>query len=59
MAQIQLILRAYRMVNSIRYQLNRDGNKSDWREIVRTMNTHKTVTTLEQNVHDEVIMFCG
>jgi hypothetical protein len=32
------------------------GYNHDWREIVRTMNTQKAVTTLAQNVQDQVII---
>ena len=56
MAHLHLGLLAYWLVNSIRYQLKKEGMHSGWREIVRTMNTQKAVTTLAQNVHDEVIM---
>jgi hypothetical protein len=44
------------VVNTVRYQLKKEGIHSGWREIVRTMNTQKSVTTLAQNIHDEVIM---
>ncbi len=30
--------------------------KHDWREIIRTLNTQKAVTTLAQNNHEEGIM---
>ena len=43
-------------MNTIRHQLKAQGINSGWREIVRTMNTQKAVTTLAQNQHDEVIM---
>jgi hypothetical protein len=56
MAHLHLGLLAYWLVNTIRYQLKKEGMHSGWREIVRTMNTQKAVTTLAQNVHDEVIM---
>jgi hypothetical protein len=56
MAHLHLGLLAYWLVNTIRYQLKKETIHSGWREIVRTMNTQKTVTTLAQNIHDEVIM---
>ena len=56
MAHLHLGLIAYWVVNTIRYQLKNQDIHSGWREIVRTMNTQKAVTTLAQNVHDEVIM---
>ncbi len=56
MAHLHLGLLAYWVVNTIRYQLKKQGIHSGWREIVRTMNTQKAVTTLAQNTYDEVIM---
>ena len=56
MAHLHLGLLAYWLVNTVRHQLKKQGIHSGWREIVRTMNTQKAVTTLAQNVHDEVIM---
>ena len=56
MAHLHLGLMAYWVVNTLRHQLKKKGIHSGWREIVRTMNTQKAVTTLAQNVHDEVIM---
>ena len=56
MAHLHLGLLAYWVVNTVRHQLKKDGIHSGWREIVRTMNTQKAVTTLAQNVQDEVIM---
>jgi hypothetical protein len=56
MAHLHLGLLAYWVVNTVRYQLKKEGLHSGWREIVRTMNTQKAVTTLAQNIHDEVIM---
>jgi len=55
MAHLHLGLLAYWLVNTIRYQLKQKGIKSDWREIVRIMNTQKCVTTLAQNKTDEMI----
>lgn len=56
MAHLHLGLLAYWLVNTVRHQLKREGIHSGWREIVRTMNTQKAVTTLAQNNHEEVIM---
>jgi len=56
MAHLHLGLLAYWVVNTIRHQLKKEGIHSGWREIVRTMNTQKAVTTLAQNIHDEVIV---
>jgi transposase len=56
MAHLYLAMLAYSLVNTVRYQLKKEGNHSGWREIVRTMNTQKAVTTLAQNKDDEVIM---
>jgi len=56
MAHLHLGLMAYWVVNTVRYQLKKEGIHSGWREIIRTMNTQKAVTTLAQNIHDEVIL---
>jgi hypothetical protein len=56
MAHLHLGLLAYWVVNTVRHQLKKEGIHSGWREIVRTMNTQKAVTTLAQNVQEEVIM---
>lgn len=71
-AHLNLGLLAYWVVNTIRYQLKRNtvptgtvnnGNEpqdnsihDEWREIVRTMNTQKAVTTMVQNKKNEVII---
>jgi transposase len=44
-AHIHLGLMAYWIVNTIRFQLKDNGITSDWRELVRVMNTQKCVTT--------------
>jgi transposase len=44
-AHIHLGLMAYWIVNTIRFQLKGKGVTSDWRELVRVMNTQKCVTT--------------
>jgi len=56
MAHLHLGLLAYWLVNTVRYQLKKEDIHSNWREIVRTMNTQKAVTTLAQNNHEDVIM---
>jgi hypothetical protein len=56
MAHLHLGLLAYSLVNTVRHQLKQEGIHSGWREIVRTMNTQKAVTTLAQNNYEEVIM---
>ena len=55
MAHLHLGLLAYWLVATIRYQLKQKGINSDWREIVRTMNTQKCVTTSVVNIREETI----
>ena len=55
MAHLQLGILAYWLVSTIRYQLKQKGYNSDWREIVRIMNTQKCVTTSVDNINNEVI----
>ncbi len=55
MAHLNLGLLAYWLVNTIRHQLKKQGINSQWKEIVRTMNTQKAVTTTAQNNHDQII----
>ena len=55
MAHLHLGLLAYWIVNTVRFQLKKQGINSGWREIVRTMNTQKAVSTLAQNHVEEVI----
>ena len=55
MAHLHLGLLAYWVVNTVRYQLKKEDIHFGWREIVRNMNTQKAVTTLAQNVRDQVI----
>ena len=45
MAHLHLGMLAYWLVTIFRYQLKQKGCHSDWREIVRIMNTQKCVTT--------------
>jgi hypothetical protein len=56
MAHLHLGLLAYWVVNTVRHQLKMKGYNHDWREIVRTMNTQKAVTTMAQNANDQVII---
>lgn len=56
MAHLHLGLLAYWVVNTIRHGLKKKNIHSCWREIVRTMNTQKAVTTLAQNTDDKIIM---
>ena len=89
MAHLHPGLLAYRVVNTVRYQLKgaqakelteetaaveetavkeirakkkRDSQdipincNSQWKEIIRIMNTHKAVTTVSQNRYDQVII---
>ncbi len=58
MAHLHLGLLAYWVENTVRNQLKKEDIHSGWREIVRTMNTQKAVTTLAQNIQDEVICIC-
>jgi hypothetical protein len=55
MAHLHLGILAYWLVATIRYQLKQKGVNSDWREIVRTMNTQKCVTTSVENIKNEII----
>jgi transposase len=55
MAHLNLGLLAYWLVVTIRYQLKQNDINSDWREIVRTMNTQKCVTTSVVTICQETI----
>ena len=54
-AHLHLALLTYWVVNTVRHQLKQHGINSQWREIVRIMNTQKCVTTTVQNVKEEWI----
>lgn len=54
-AHLHLGLLAYWVVNTVRYKLQQSNIKSDWREIVRQMNTQKCVTTVVQNTREQWI----
>ena len=55
LAHLHLGLLAYWLVSTIRYQLKQTGYNHDWREIVRTMNSQKLVTTTFQNKKGDTI----
>jgi transposase len=55
MSHLNLGLLAYWLVATIRYQLKQGGINSDWREIVRKMNTQKCVTTSVENINQQII----
>jgi transposase len=55
MAHLHLGLPAYQLVSTIRFQLKQKGICSNWREIVRMMNTQKLLTTSVRNTDDEII----
>lgn len=55
MAHLHLGLLAYWLVSTIRYQLKLKGYNHDWREITRTMNTQKMVTTTVENEKGDTI----
>jgi hypothetical protein len=55
MAHLHLALLAYHIVNTIRFQLKKEGINYCWNEIIRIMNTHKAVTTTAQNNCDRII----
>ena len=55
LAHLNLGILAYWLVATIRYQLKQKGCHSDWREIVRMMNTQKCVTTSIENIEDEIV----
>ena len=55
MAHLHLGLLAYWIVSTIRYQLKQKGFHHDWSEIVRIMNTQKSVTTTVENDRGETI----
>ncbi|HEX5555924.1 MAG TPA: IS1634 family transposase, partial [Chitinophagaceae bacterium] len=56
MAHLHLGLLAYWIVNTIRHQLKQKGIHNEWRDIARTMNTQKLVTTTMETQYDEHIV---
>jgi len=55
MAHLHLGILAYWLVSTIRYQLKIKGCNHSWSELVRIMNTHKSVTTTVKNDKNETI----
>ena len=55
MAHLHLGLLAYWIVSTIRYQLKLHQINHDWSEIIRIMNTQKSVTTTLENIKGETI----
>jgi hypothetical protein len=55
LAHLNLGLLAYQIVATIRYQLKTKGINSDWRNIVRIMNSQKCVTTTMENNLNQII----
>ena len=55
MAHLHLGLLAYWIVSTIRYQLKLQDIHHDWSEIVRIMNSQKSVTTTVENDKGETI----
>jgi hypothetical protein len=55
MAHLHLGLLAYWIVSTIRYQLKLKGVHHSWSEIVRIMNTQKSVTTTVENKKNQTI----
>ena len=55
MAHLQLGLLAYWIVSTIRYQLKLHQINHSWSEIVRIMNTQKSVTTTLENIKGETM----
>ncbi len=56
MAHLHPGLLAYWLVNTIRHQLKQKGIHTQWKEIVRVMNTQKLVTTTMQNEYSQTIV---
>ena len=56
LAHINLGILAYQVVSTIRYQLKQKNITHDWSNIVRIMNTQKTVTTTMMNKEKQKIV---
>lgn len=54
-AHLHLGLLAYWVVNTVRFQLKKQKINSEWREIVRIMNTQKCITTTAINVKEQLV----
>ena len=59
MAHLNLGLLAYWLVNTILHQMKKEGINSQWKEIVRTMNTQKAVTTTAQIIRMKSYKYVG
>jgi hypothetical protein len=57
MPHLHLALLAYRLVNTIRYQLKQKGVNSSWKEIVRIANTQRVFATSGQNQQGITIQY--
>ena len=55
-AHLHLALLGYWLVNTVRHQLKQNGINHNWQEIVRIMNTKKTVTTTMVNQYEQTIV---
>jgi len=55
LAHLHLALLAYRIVNTIRYQLKGKGVKHNWKELVRRTMTQKVIRAYGQNQLDETV----
>jgi hypothetical protein len=55
MAHLHLGLLAYWIANAVKHQLKQNNIHSEWREIVRIMNTQKCVTTTMVNSREQLI----
>jgi len=56
LAHLHLGLLAYWLVNTIRFQLKKEGINNNWNELVRIANTQKIVTTTAQNQENTTII---
>jgi len=56
LAHINLGILAYQVVSTIRYQLKQKNINHDWRNIVRIMNTQKTVTNTIMNKKNQKLV---
>ncbi len=54
-AHLHLGLLAYWLVSTIRFQLKQAGINQEWREVVRIMNTQKSVTTTVENSRKQIV----
>lgn len=54
-AHLHLGILAYWIVNTVRFQLKKQNINSEWREIIRIMNTQKCVTTTAINNKEQII----